>query len=113
MNRLVVSAAISAAVAIAVSAFGAHGASGKAAQWLATGGFYQLTHAVAAIALSQIARKPAWLLLLGSIFFAFTLYAMAIGLPRWLGAITPVGGVMMIMGWLWFAYLAARESAGY
>lgn len=109
MNRLLLAAALSAAIAIAASAFGAHGASAKAAGWLTTGGFYQLTHAVAAISLMNIARRPAVLLLIGSTVFATTLYMMALGLPRWLGAITPIGGVMMIVGWLWIAYLAARN----
>lgn len=100
-------AALSAAVAIGFSAFGAHGAaSPQAAEWLRTGGIYQLVHAVAAIALADLAggRGPRWCLLGGSALFAVTLYAMALGAPRWLGAITPIGGVLMIGGWLWVAW---------
>ncbi len=53
-------AAISAAVAVAAGAFGAHGASGpQEAEWLRTGGLYQLIHAVAALAIMGIARGPA------------------------------------------------------
>lgn len=104
-------AALSAAIAIAAAAFGAHAAgSEQAAEWLRTGGFYQLVHAVAVVALGSRAglRAPAALLLGGSVLFAATLYAMALGAPRWFGAITPIGGVMMILGWLWAGWLFAR-----
>ncbi len=110
MSRIIGLAALSAAIAIAASAFGAHGASESAAKLLTTGGFYQLTHAVAAIALMNIARRSAVLLLAGSTLFAVTLYLIALGFPRWLGAITPIGGVMMIGGWLWVAWLAHQET---
>ncbi len=103
-------AAISAAIAIAASAFGAHGASSpQAAEWLRTGGLYQLIHAVAVIALfrSLNAQGPSAALLIGSAIFAFTLYAMAMGAPRWLGAITPIGGAIMIAAWLWIAWIYA------
>lgn len=98
-------AALSAAVAIAAGAFGAHGAStAQAAEWLRTGGMYQLVHAVAALAVMHIALRPAWLMLVGAAIFAGTLYAMALGAPHWLGAVTPVGGTMLIVSWLWVAW---------
>lgn len=97
-------AALSAAIAIAAGAFGAHAFSGKEAEWLRTGGFYQLVHAVAVLALARTAAPGAlWVLLGGASLFAATLYAMAVGGPRWLGAVTPIGGVLMIAGWLWIA----------
>ena len=98
-------AAVSAAIAIAAGAFGAHRFTGKEAEWLRTGGFYQLVHAVAVLALARHAAPGAlWLLLGGATLFAATLYAMAFGAPRWLGAVTPLGGGMMILGWLWLAW---------
>ena len=98
-------AALSAAIAIGAGAFGAHGASSpQAAEWLRTGGLYQLVHAVAAISLMNVARGPAILLLMGAAIFALTLYAMAFGGPRWLGAVTPIGGSLMIAGWIWTAW---------
>lgn len=98
-------AALSAALAIGAGAFGAHGvADPKAVEWLRTGGLYQLIHAVAAIAIMGAARGAAALLLIGAAIFALTLYAMALGAPRWLGAITPIGGTLMIAGWLWAAW---------
>jgi uncharacterized membrane protein YgdD (TMEM256/DUF423 family) len=99
-------AAISAALAVVAGAFGAHGAAGpQEADWLRTGGLYQLIHAVAALAIMGAARGPAILLLAGAAVFSGTLYAMALGAPRWLGAVTPVGGSLLIIGWLWAAWL--------
>lgn len=107
---LFVLAALSAALAISAGAFGAHGAaSPQAAEYLRLGGMYQLVHAVAIIALAGQARGPSWLLLIGAAIFAGTLYLMAVGLPKWLGAITPIGGTLMIAGWLWAAWIFARR----
>jgi len=98
-------AALSAAIAVAAGAYGAHGATGAAAEWLKTGATYQMVHAVAAVglAVAGLAGLGAWLLLAGSALFAGTLYAMALGAPHWLGAITPLGGLAMIVGWLLIA----------
>jgi uncharacterized membrane protein YgdD (TMEM256/DUF423 family) len=52
---------------------------------------------------------PGWLLAAGSGLFAATLYAMALGAPRWFGAITPIGGTAMIAGWSLLAWRAARS----
>ena len=102
-------AAVSEALAIAAGAFGAHAAPGQQeADWLRTGGLYQLIHAVAALAIMGVARGPAILLLVGSAVFALTLYAMAFGAPRWLGAVTPIGGTLLIGGWLWAAWIHYR-----
>ena len=110
MNWIMVAAALSAALAVGAGAFGAHGASGAAAEWLKTGAQYQLLHAVAALALLRLdAKGPAILLLAGGAIFAGTLYLMALGLPKWLGAITPIGGLMLIAGWLWLAWIGARS----
>ena len=101
-------AALSAAIAIGAGAFGAHRFSGKEAEWLRTGGFDQLVHAVAVLTLARTAAPgPLWTLLGGSALFAATLYAMAFGAPRWFGAITPVGGALMIVGWVWVALKVA------
>jgi len=105
-------AALSGALAIAAGAFGAHAAQGEAAEWLRTGGQYQLVHAVAAlVAVRMEGRGPAWLFVGGAGVFSGTLYLMALGLPHWLGAVTPLGGAAMIGGWLWLAW-KAREMRG-
>ena len=98
-------ACLSAAIAITAGAFGAHGAANpQAVEWLRTGGIYQLVHAVAALALLDRSRGGAIMLLAGAAIFGGTLYLMALGLPRWLGAVTPMGGTLMIAGWLWAAF---------
>ncbi|MGH6781753.1 MAG: DUF423 domain-containing protein [Sphingomonadaceae bacterium] len=104
-------AGLSGALAVTAGAFGAHGASGKAAEWLRTGATYQMVHAAAALAALTLprGRGAALLMLLGALIFAGTLYAMALGGPRWLGAVTPLGGLAMIGGWLLLAIIALRR----
>ena len=95
-------AALSGAVAVIAGAFGAHGVTGKPAEWLRTGAEYQMIHAVAALMVARLERGalPAALMLGGAAIFAGTLYAMALGAPTLLGAVTPLGGLGMIAGWL-------------
>ncbi len=109
VNMIMMLAALSGALAVAAGAFGAHGASGAAVEWLKIGAHYQLVHALAALlALRMEARGLAWLFVAGGAVFAGTLYLMALGLPRWLGAVTPIGGALLIAGWLWLAWIGAR-----
>ena len=110
VRLLTVLAALSGALAVAAGAFGAHGVSGQAAEWLRTGGQYQLIHAVAAlVAVRMEARTSAWLFVGGAAVFAGTLYLMALGAPRWLGAVTPLGGTALIAGWVCLAIRAGRS----
>lgn len=110
MRLVAIFAALSGALAVAAGAFAAHGASGQAAEWLKTGAHYQLIHAVAALAAAQrAARGPAWCFVVGGAVFAGTLYLMALGQPRWLGAVTPIGGAALIAGWLWLGWTEARR----
>lgn len=102
-------AAFSAAIAIAAGAFGAHGAEGQAVDWLKTGSSYHLVHAVAVVLLAKVSPSASILLIVGATIFAGTLYLMAMGLPRWLGAVTPIGGVLMIAGWLLLAWQLVRR----
>ena len=98
-------------MAVGTAAFGAHGASTEqAAHWLETAGHYQLTHAIATLILAHLAgqHRSAMLLLVGSLVFALTLDAMALGAPRWLGAVTPIGGLGLIAGWAVVAVSAWR-----
>ncbi len=112
-SGLLTLAGVSGAMAVGAGAFGAHGAGGAAAEWLRTGGQYQLVHAVAAVAVLRGVhpmRAVALLFLLGALVFAVTLYAMALGAPHWLGAVTPLGGLGMIAGWLLLAIGAMRRA---
>jgi uncharacterized membrane protein YgdD (TMEM256/DUF423 family) len=110
--------AASGALTVALGAFGAHALKTRLAAeeleiWQ-TAVHYQGLHALALVAfgLAQQARAlrgfAGWCFLLGSAIFAGTLYAIALGAPRWLGAITPFGGASLILGWLVFAWSAAR-----
>ena len=119
MNWTVVGA-LWALVGVGLGAFGAHGlrsvASEQGLAWWETGARYHLVHAVALVLLGLLQHhRPGgdaagWSFLLGSALFSGTLYAMALGAPRWLGAVTPVGGVAMMLGWLLLA-LHARGWA--
>lgn len=111
MRAVTIVAALSGALAVTAGAFGAHGAEGQAAEWLRTGAHYQLVHAVAALVAARMeVRGPAWLFLGGGAVFAGSLYLMALGCPRWLGAVTPIGGLALIAAWVWLAASAARRG---
>jgi uncharacterized membrane protein YgdD (TMEM256/DUF423 family) len=113
MNRPVaVAGAAMAGIGVGLGAFGAHALkpvlTAEALGWWQTAVQYQMWHAIALVALGTgtLARPkvPALLLGGGALIFATTLYAMALGAPRWLGAITPVGGALMIAGWICLAF---------
>jgi uncharacterized membrane protein YgdD (TMEM256/DUF423 family) len=100
-------------MAVAAGAFGAHGVSdAKAKGWLETGGHYQLMHALAVFACyvawrllqAPAAGIAAWLFLIGALIFSGSLYLMAFGGPRALGAVTPIGGVLLLAGWAFLAW---------
>ncbi|WP_374615690.1 DUF423 domain-containing protein [Thauera aminoaromatica] len=108
--------ALLAALGVALGAFGAHalrGALDAAAQgWWQTAAQYQMWHALGLLAIGaarvQGGSLPASLLAGGTLVFCTTLYAMALGAPRWLGAVTPIGGSLMIAGWLVLVWRVAR-----
>jgi uncharacterized membrane protein YgdD (TMEM256/DUF423 family) len=106
-SALVASGAAMAGLAVALGAFGAHALKGhissQALGWWQTAVQYQMWHALALLVLGvsgmRKSRVPALLMGVGAIVFAATLYALAIGGPKWLGAVTPLGGLAMIVGW--------------
>ncbi len=102
------------AAAVALGAFGAHGLKERfallpeAAGWWQTATFYLLTHA---LAVGALRGGPAgWLWTVGAVVFSGTLYALALGAPRWLGAVTPLGGGLLIAGWVVLAWRSARPA---
>ena len=119
--------AVSAALAVGLGAFGAHGLEQRVEAseleiWK-TGVNYHFLHALGLVLLGLFlgqreTRSPGstgggtagWCLFLGSIIFAGTLYGMVLGGPRILGAITPIGGVLLIVGWVAFAHTALRSD---
>jgi len=112
-------AAASGFISVAAGAFGAHGVSDPAVRdLLRTGASYQAIHALAALAAIALPsgrpRPAAWsagLFLLGSALFSGSLYAMALGAPKMTGAITPIGGVLFLAGWVTLAFAAGAEGA--
>lgn len=106
-------AAINMAIAVALGAFGAHGlkniVSAQQLEWWHTATLYLFIHALGLLLVGLLIRlryatqTTAWLLQIGIIIFAGSLYAMTLGAPLWFGAITPIGGVLMIASWLWLA----------
>ena len=109
-------------VAVALGAFGAHGLRGRlGADALATfevGVRYHMYHALGLLAVA-VARSrwpgtataaAGWLFVAGIVLFAGSLYALAFGGPRWLGAITPLGGLAFLLGWACLVWAAATAA---
>lgn len=103
---------------VALGAFGAHAlkdmlsARQMTSAW-ETAVFYQLVHSVAIYATSlgrHRVVKPAWCWVAGVVLFSGSLFAMALGGPAWLGPITPLGGVALVVGWALVIRSAARPS---
>lgn len=112
------------AAAVAFGAFGAHALRGmldeRALTTWHTAVEYQFWHALALLATAVLARtatRRRWLgiaaaaFVAGVVLFSGSLYALALGAPRVLGAITPFGGVAFIAGWLALAAHAMRDAA--
>tara|TARA_B100000767_G_C19338918_1_gene358905 strand:- start:98 stop:460 length:363 start_codon:yes stop_codon:yes gene_type:complete len=119
LNRLAAFAALIGFLGVAFGAFGAHALDGRltaeGADWWHTATLYALPHAAAvmAIALSGrtgLLRSGGWFMAVGACIFAGTLYSMALGAPRWFGAITPIGGVSLLVGWALAAISSLRPS---
>jgi uncharacterized membrane protein YgdD (TMEM256/DUF423 family) len=116
-------ASLSGCMAVAAGAFGAHGMQDpRAKALLETGGHYQLMHALAVFASFVVWRLldaggaaiAAWLFLAGGLIFSGSLYALALGAPRIMGAVTPIGGLLLLAGWLvlaWSAFAGTRSGA--
>jgi len=121
-------AALNLALAVMTGAFGAHALkarlSAEALGWWQTAVSYHLWHALGLLALGVLLRitvtqpalpvqginTSATLLQVGIVIFSGSLYAMALGAPRWFGAITPIGGLALIAGWLWLAWCLLRSA---
>jgi uncharacterized membrane protein YgdD (TMEM256/DUF423 family) len=99
-------------VGVALGAFGAHGwksilaANGTTAIWQ-TAVLYHLIHAVASLWAGERRPSVAWLWAFGILFFSGSLYALALTNILWLGGITPVGGLLFLVGWAMLAFKKA------
>jgi uncharacterized membrane protein YgdD (TMEM256/DUF423 family) len=111
--------AIAAGLGVVLGAFGAHGLKDRVAPDLLaiyeTGVRYHLVHALGLLAVGWATERwpgpwataAGWLFVAGIVVFSGSLYLLAVTGIRWLGAITPVGGLAFIAGWVALA-IAAR-----
>jgi uncharacterized membrane protein YgdD (TMEM256/DUF423 family) len=98
-------------LAVAAGAFGAHALRARLApdrlELFELAVRYQMYHALALIAAAWAAERfpnraagsAGWLFVIGILIFCGTIYGLAFGAPRWLGAVTPIGGVALLIGW--------------
>lgn len=111
--------AILGGLAVACGAFAAHGLektlNARGLDLFETAARYQMYHALALVAVGLLAgsRRPGrelvlagWAFFAGTLLFSGSLYALALSEARWLGAITPFGGILFLVGW---AALAAHR----
>ena len=123
MPNFVFLGSINLMLAVVLGAFGAHGlkarVTGEQLAWWLTGVQYHAWHALGLLGIGLLlqmqptlaqARTAGWLLQGGIVIFAGTLYAMTLGAPRWFGAITPVGGTLLIAGWAVLAWAAWKAG---
>ena len=121
-RRFLFFGALSAGIAVALGAFGAHGLESRLSSDLLatfeTGARYQMYHALGLLVVAWVvAQGPksrqavlaCWLFLAGTVLFSGSLYILALSGLRWLGAITPLGGVAFVAGWFSLALAAWRR----
>jgi uncharacterized membrane protein YgdD (TMEM256/DUF423 family) len=122
MDRLFfILGSVSGGLGVALGAFGAHGLRDRLSPDLLatyeTGVRYEMYHALALLAVAWAVARwtnsgfPAiagWLFVAGTLLFSGSLYLLAVTGTRWLGAITPLGGVAFIAGWLCLVLAAWR-----
>ncbi len=105
------------ALAVLAGALGAHSlaphfVAERGAEWWEKAARYHALHALGILVYGLFRSErsckawPAWCFALGILLFSGSLYAMALGAPRWLGMITPFGGTIWIVAWIGFAVQA-------
>lgn len=123
-KNILVIAGISGALAVGIGAFGAHGLEQLLIQngrldTFETAVSYHFYHTLGLLGLGILALiKPnwkglslaAWGMLLGILIFSVSLYILSLTGITWLGAITPIGGVGFILGWLALAYAVLKNA---
>jgi len=125
LDRLFVAlGAASGFIAVGAGAFGAHALRARLTPDLLaafeTGARYQMYHALALVAAAWVVTRwpgplagwAGWLFVAGTIVFSGSLYALALTGVRWLGAITPIGGLCFLAGWLCLVLAAWRAPTG-
>ena len=130
MDRtLLIAAGVNGLLAVALGAFGAHGLKTSLASaadatqrldWWETAARYQMSHALALGLLAWLASRVAWggiavggwAMIIGIVLFSGSLYAMTLTGVKALGAVTPIGGLGLLAGWLVIVLAAVRLPRG-
>jgi uncharacterized membrane protein YgdD (TMEM256/DUF423 family) len=123
MKTLLILGAINGALAVMLGAFGAHGLKARVEESLlhtwATASDYHFYHALALLLVGLLAKQfneaasliaAGWVLFAGMLIFSGSLYTLVLSGQRWLGAITPIGGVLLIVGWLMLAWALFKNA---
>ena len=122
-RAMATSGAALALLGVALGAFGAHALRASLSPSdigiFETAVRYQMYHAVALFGVAWLATKlvdplmdwAGWLLVAGTVVFSGSLYLLVLTGTRWLGAITPVGGLMLVAGWLLVVVALLRRGA--
>ncbi|MEA3321317.1 MAG: DUF423 domain-containing protein [Bacillota bacterium] len=121
MNLFIILAAINGFLAVALGAFGAHGLEGKVSERMIeiwkTGVTYQMFHAgglfVVALLMERFSStgllsSAGWSFLIGIVLFSGSLYILTLSGVKILGAITPLGGVAFLIGWVLIIVAAVK-----
>ncbi|CAN5353355.1 DUF423 domain-containing protein [soil metagenome] len=106
-------------LAVALGALGGHAlkdylAPETGAETWRTATLYHVAHAIAMVALvlANRGRVPCWLFGAGIVLFSGSLYGLALDGPRWLGPVTPLGGIAFLVGWAWLVVSPRAKGWG-
>ncbi|HRJ63530.1 DUF423 domain-containing protein [Brevundimonas sp. UBA2416] len=116
-RNLAAFAALNGALAVLIGAFAAHGAGPQVKSLLTTGSHYQMVHAVVALVCAiwpgreRLVVLAGWLASAGGLVFCLALSAIALLSLTAMGAIAPIGGVLMIAAWLLLLIAALRSQS--
>ena len=109
-------AALNGALAVALGAFAAHGAGPQVKSLLTTGAHYQMVHALLALICAvwpgrtRLIITAGWLASAGGLIFSLALSAVALLSLSAMGAVAPIGGLLMIAAWLLILFAALRTQ---
>ncbi|MDO9079030.1 MAG: DUF423 domain-containing protein [Brevundimonas sp.] len=116
-RQLAAFAALNGALAVLIGAFAAHGTGPQIKTLLTTGSHYQMVHAVLALlcavwpARGRLVVLAGWLSALGGLVFCLALSAIGLLGLTVMGAVAPIGGVLMIAAWLLLLVAALRSQS--
>lgn len=122
-RTFIILGALSGFLSVSFGAFGAHAIK----QWMSadlmaiyqTAVSYQMYHSLGLILIAlvyqqqqhKMIKAAGWLMLSGIIVFSGSLYTLALTDSRWLGAITPIGGILLLLAWLLLGFGVSKKTA--